>query len=366
MARGRCRAPAVPVRPWASVCRRPAPGPRYRRGRRLGGGRSRVGHRELRRHGPVLGKERHDRDAGWILGDTHASRLDHRGEGRGRRRRRSGGDDRPGRRRRGGGALRAPRCARDRAGAGLPRPGDIPAAARRRAAGRGCACAEPGGCPGSSGARSRSGARPTGRPTGRSAGAGGSPCPCLGAGRCDDARAIAFDSRRCTAGRRGGCSERSVDGAGPCRPAHGRARRRACAPARCAARRDEHSAEAGAPCRARTASRERGSHPNRPHCDGEAAAAPGRAARPASGSVPAARDDCRALRRATQGGAAPAPARGSSHRRSRRVDAAVRTPVLPHEPGRLPPRAAARRRRAGPRGRPAKGRTYHCSRCAST
>ncbi len=385
VARRWSRAPAVPVRPFASVRRGAAPRYRSRRCRRLTRARARGGNGELRRHGPVLGEERHDRDARRVLRHAHASRLDQRGQERGGGRRWPRRHDRRERRRRGPAALRPSRRALDRAGAGVSGSLD-PAAAAWRCAGRACARPDPG-AGFTVGARTRPGsaAGPNGR-RGRAVGHA-----VARAGRF--VRPNAGPSNRFAACNRGGGVGRGTYRAGSGTRGLARGGRRAgarghggdahCAAARCSAGRcsaggcgarpDERD-ERDTPSRAVAAPRPAGSQLEH---DRVTRALPrfrdwrtavGRSpARSTSELVPDRRERPRQPGRSAPYAASSAAlvrtgsrypsgcGRGTPERRNSRL-----------EPRGLPPCAPTRPRSDGPGGEPAKGRTYHCSRCAST
>lgn len=385
VARRGSRAPAVPVRPFASVRRRAAPRYRSRRFRGLARARARGGDGELRRHGPVLGEERHHRDARRVLGHAHASRLDQRGREHRRRRRQPRRHDRPEQRRRGLAALHPSRCAPDRAGSGVSGSSDAAAAAGRCSAGRACARPDPSACF-TAGIRARSGLTP--RSSGRR--------------RCAvghvHSRAVGFARARSRATARPGdrfaaCGRRGGIGRGACRrgtrprgPTRGGRRTGAqghgdeahrsagsCAAGRCAALLDGH-ARSDARSRAVDSPRCVGTWLEHDRCP---RALPGSRewrtgaglspARATSELVPACRERSpRPDRREPRAAGSAAPACTESRCRSGRGGAYSAPGNSPLGPRRLSPRASARPRGDGTRGEAAKGRAYHCSRCAST
>ena len=373
MAGSRPRSPAVRVRLFASVRGGPAPGSRCRWCGGLAGALARGGNGQLRRHGPVVGEERHHRDGRRLLGHAHASRLDHRRQERGRRRGRARGHDRAERRRRGPAAVRPSRRARDRAGAGVPGSAESAARARHRAGGRSCARPEPCSCF-AAGVRAR--ARLTACRARRclcAAGHSGSR-----AGGLTLAGSAGGSTERVAACARGGGCGRGVCGRGPgsSRPAQGR--RRAArstrhggaehrGASRCPARhrgaRDRRRWAFGPP-RCACASPERDRRPQPPRrFRGQSRAA---ASRP-SGSVPARYDySSPPGRDAPSTARRRAPACPAGRGDPGRAGAAEAPHDSAREPRRLPPCAPARPRCAGPGREAAKGRTYHCSRCAST
>ena len=149
MACRRPRAPALRLRPRAPLRSRRASGHRCGRPGRCPGAGAARRRRVLRRLGPGLGNVADDRHGRRLLGDAHAPRRAHRGEGRDRRRRRGRRDAR----RRGAGVPAAGRTADERR-TGVRRPPDA-AAASDDSGSAGCAGTRPAGRPGSRPGRGR-------------------------------------------------------------------------------------------------------------------------------------------------------------------------------------------------------------------
>ncbi len=271
------------------------------------------------------------------------------------------------------------------AGSGVSGSSDAAAAAGRCSAGRACACPDPSACF-TAGIRARSGL--TARPNGRRRCAVGHVHSRAGGFARARSRATARPGDRYAAcGRRGGVGRAACRrGSRPRGPTRGGRRTRAqghgdeahrsagsCAAGRCAALLDGH-ARRDARSRAVDSPRRVGTWLEHDRCP---RALPGsREWRTGAGRSPARgtselvsvrrerspRPDRREPRAA--GSAAPACTESRCHSGRGGAHSAPRNSPL--GPRRLSPRASARPRGDGTRGEAAKGRAYHCSRCAST
>jgi hypothetical protein len=363
------RASALRVRTGASIRGRSAP--RHRRRRRRGRCRccAGLGNRDLCRHRPVVGEERHDRNTGWVFGDADSSRHDRCDQERSRRGRGGRRHGRTERRRRGRSTVRPPGRTPDRAGAGLSRSAEPAARARGGTA---------------AGARARTqlsadaGSGCSGRPRARAGGGawvgawpGGRGCAELSCCRADSGRHPARGGG-CgpVLSGRGGC-------AGPGRPAPDRCFHQARGAGRGPLGREQlrqgRECSRGR-CAERAACRRGGvslGHDRRSSCPGPRPSARVAGNRRLAGRSPAAvpaRSEVAAQFPGAGGRTAGRfrPAVASRRHEDDRADARARPGVPGHEPCWLPRHAAARPRRGRPRSETPNGRTYHCSRCAST
>ena len=369
LACGRAGAGFFRLRPCPSVCRRPAPRHRRRRGPGRADSRARGGEHLVRRHGPGRRPDAHDPHAGWLRGDAAPPRRAlGRTRGRGGR-----GPDRRGRRRR---WLGLPRRPRGRRSPGLRRPARVPAGPRG-------ACGRPAPAGACRGAGRRAGSSAVaGRRTGSGAG-GRRDAARRGAGARADAAACGPPRGPLPVGRPFGRGPRirSRTGGGP--DAFSGSRRACRAGGRTGAGR---VARTGARRRARIGTTGRGRCPR--SCSAAARAGPpavgaersdyGSGSRPCAAGSGAAR--LAACLAGCGAGAAPRPGgrdgsgggvgsrRACAGARSHRCGArhaypavALRAVTCRFDRTGSPARAA--KGRAPAAGRPAQGRTARCSAC---